>query len=95
MLKLKKNDKISLLKVLLELVTANIEAGEVELFNDRDIQEFILSITDKRYIRELKKIKKELDNFIKEMEIEQKLKKKEQSIKEFKNINENIFSGAD
>lgn len=72
-----KNDRILLLRVLRDLVTENMDFGIVNSYIESDVADLISEIVDKKRIRRLKKVRKELDEMIEEMIIEEKLRKQE------------------
>ena len=63
MIKFKK-DKISLLKALQELVEENIKVSIIDIFSKEEVSDYMTKITDKRRIRRLKAINRELDKLI-------------------------------
>jgi len=68
-----KKDRVSLLKALRDLVTEDMDnASSINPNWDQDVANFIMEIKDKRRIRRLKLIRKELDKFIEETIINQK-----------------------
>ena len=85
-----KKDKILLLKALRELVSEDMENSEINPYMDQEVSEFMIEITDKRRVRRLKSMRKELDKYIEEIEEERRLieKEKRRKIKEEKEIND-------
>jgi hypothetical protein len=65
MLNFKKN-KVLLLRVLRDLVTEHMDNASINSYLEQEVAEFLIEIKDKRRIRKLKQIRKELDKFIEE-----------------------------
>lgn len=77
-----KKDKILLLKALRELVSEDMENSEINPYMDQEVSEFMIEITDKRRLKRLKSMRKELDKYIDEVTLEQKLMKEEREYNE-------------
>jgi hypothetical protein len=68
-----KNDRLLLLKALRDHVEVSLENSEVESQFEADVAEMIMAMRDKRTVKQLKVVRKELDKWIKEMEEDRKL----------------------
>jgi hypothetical protein len=64
-----KNNRLVLLKTLRELVSDAIENADINPVFEEDVSKLILDITDKRRVRRLKLIRKELDVFINDLDV--------------------------
>lgn len=73
-----KKDKLSLLKSLRDLVKDNLDFGSINVDIDSDVGEFVADLRDRKRMRELKKLKRAADEWLKELESETRLKKAEQ-----------------
>jgi len=62
-----------LLKALRDHVEVSLENSEVESQFEADVAEMIMAMRDKRTVKQLKVVRKELDKWIKEMEEDRKL----------------------
>lgn len=62
-----KNDKLSLLKAILSHIDTSLENSEINPELDYDVADMIMSMKEKKSIRELKVIKKELEKWILDM----------------------------
>lgn len=67
-------EKILLLKSLKKIVTEEIGVSDVNIRSRQDVIELLLEKTEKRRIREIKKIHRKLDEWIRELENENKNK---------------------
>jgi len=76
MLNFKKN-KVLLLKTLRNIVTDEIDNASIDPSMEEEVAEFLTDVKDKRKVRQLKAIRKELDTFIKEVESSKKLQEEE------------------
>ena len=83
MMKFKK-DRISLLKVLRDLVTENIDAAAINVFSEKEISDYMAEVTDKKHARHLKAIRRELDKLIEEVKSETRLQEQERLYNESK-----------
>lgn len=91
-----KKDRVLLLKALQELVSECIENSSINPDFERDVAEFLIEITDKRRSRRLKKIRKELDNFIEETITRQKLEEDEKKAnEEIHKKNQKVYAELD
>ena len=77
-----KKDRVLLLKALRDLVSECIEYTSINSNFEQDVAEFFIEFTDKKRSRRLKKIRKELDNFIEETITWQKLEDDERKVNE-------------
>lgn len=77
-----KKDRVLLLKALRDLVSECIEYSSINPNFEQDVAEFFIEFTDKKRSRRLKKIRKELDNFIEETITRQKLEDDERKVDE-------------
>lgn len=62
-----------MLKALRDHVEVSLENSEVESQFEADVAEMIMAMRDKRTVKQLKVVRKELDKWIKEMEEDRKL----------------------
>ena len=85
MLNFKKN-KVLLLKTLRNIVTDEIDNASIDPSMEEEVAEFLTDVKDKRKVRQLKAIRKELDTFIKEVESSKKLQEEEVKYYEEKRI---------
>lgn len=79
-----KKDRILLLKELHEIVKDAIEASSIDIYQEEEISDYMIEITDKRRIRKLKTINKEIDKWLNELTHEKVLKEQERLFNESK-----------
>lgn len=72
-----KKDKMLLLKALRDLLVENIGYESLNPHDEEGIANLILELSDKRRIREMKRILKEYDVHLKAVYAEEKLKEQE------------------
>jgi hypothetical protein len=89
-----KKDKVSLLKALREVVTDNMEYGEINPQIDRDVADLMLELTNKKHLRRLKLIRKELDKLIDEVLTDENRKNESYEYREARRqkITENLLA---
>lgn len=62
-----KNNKKLVLKTLMELVKESIDNADINVDLEQDVAELLTEIKDKRRLRKLKSLKKELNDWIVEL----------------------------
>jgi len=62
-----KNNKLELFKELRKLVTENLNNANVNVDLEYEVAELLTEITDKRKLRRLKLVRKELDKLIEQL----------------------------
>jgi methyl coenzyme M reductase beta subunit len=82
-----KKDKVLLLTALQSLVKENLEFSSITPYNDEEVSEVVIELTDKKRVRNLEKISDALDLLIKEVKNEKKLHEQEKQYNEEKRIN--------
>jgi hypothetical protein len=91
-----KKDRVLLLKALRDLVSECIEYSSINPNFEQDVAEFFIEFTDKKRSRRLKKIRKELDNFIEETITRQKLEEDERKVnEELHKRNQKVYAELD
>jgi hypothetical protein len=70
-----KNDRLKLLKTLQSHVKVSLDNADVNPNLELDVAELIIVLREKKTVKMLKSVKKELDIWIKEMEFERKQSK--------------------
>jgi hypothetical protein len=73
-----KKDKVVLLKALRNLVKENLEFGAVNIYMESDVGEVMTDLCDRKRLRNLKKLQRATDNWMKELEVEHRIKNAEQ-----------------
>lgn len=68
------NERLDLLKFLLDLVKENLDNCDINVDLERDVAEFLADFKDKRRVRKLKKVKRALNKWIEEMKEEPSMK---------------------
>jgi len=81
-----KKDRVALLKALRDLVTEGIRNSDVSVDLDEEVAELLTEVKDRRRVRKLKTIRRELDKFIDEVVSQRKLLEAEWRYNEEKRI---------
>lgn len=79
-----KKDKAEILKTLYKLVRENLEFGDVNVDSESDMAEFVSDLRERKRIRKLRKLKLEVEKWMKEMAAEKHLKEELRKINEAK-----------
>lgn len=86
---------MSLLKALRDLVEENMECKDINPYVDQEVSEFISELQDKKRMRRLKLMLKELDKFIDDFSNYDKLQKEQYNYDEtHKRIVEQVMAGT-
>ena len=73
-----KKDKLLVLKALRDLLVETIGYENINPHDEEEVSNLILELSDKRRVRKFKRILKEYDVYLKQVFVEEKLKKQEQ-----------------
>ena len=63
-----KKDRVLLLKAVRDHIKVSIDNADVNSNSEADISDMLLDMKDKKQLKQLKVVKKELDKWIKELE---------------------------
>jgi len=81
-----KKDRVTLLKALRDLVEEGICNFDVNVDLEEEVAEFLSEVKDRRRVRKLKVIRRELDTFIEEVSYQKRLVEAERKHNEEKRI---------
>jgi hypothetical protein len=77
-----KKDKVLLLTALQTLVKENLEFSSINTYNDEEVADTVIELTDKKRIKNLKKVLDALNDLVKETVSEKKLHEQERKYNE-------------
>ena len=77
-----KKSRLLLLKALRDLVSEDMENGSINPNFEQDVAEFFIEFTDKKRLRHLKMIRKEVDKWIEQMTSQEKMEEGERKFNE-------------
>ena len=72
-----KKDRVLLLKALRELVAEDVKNSSIDPFLEEDVSDFLAEMRDKKRIRRLKQMQKELNDWIPELVSQEKMREEE------------------
>jgi len=72
-----KKDRVLLLKALRELVAEDVKNSSIDPFLEEDVSDFLAEMRDKKRIRRLKQMQKELNEWIPELISQEKMREEE------------------
>jgi len=81
-----KKDRVLLLKALRDLVTEAVDDASISVELDEEVAEFLTKTKDKRRLRKLKMLRREVSKYIEEVASQKKLQEAERKHNEEKRI---------